>query len=115
VVVSVRIPNRIVCAPAVLFVAVIASRREMRPSPPGLAMSADTEAVLPPSVSAVVVTTRSPTARKALPNSEVLSGATVRVAVVVTYSPIARGTSGVRVTPKVAVPDAFVVTLVKPR
>src|SRR5262249_57446191 len=82
--------------PGVLVAAVIASRSEMRPSAPGLAMSADTEAVLPSTVSAVVVTINEPKAWIAALNSEVLFAGSVAVAV--TYSPAVRAVA--RVTPK---------------
>jgi hypothetical protein len=77
-------------------------------------MSADTEDVsLPVVVSAVVVTTKDPEAAIAALNSDVLRGATVGVAVAVTYSPAA--TVAASVAPMVAKPEALVVTFVKPR
>ena len=61
-----------VSAPAVAFVARIASRNEMRPSGPGSPTRADTEVVVPSTVSAVVVTTRLPATIEGTLSSEVL-------------------------------------------
>ncbi len=78
------IPNRIVSAPAAALVAMIASRREMRPSGPGSAMSAAIdEASGASTAEAVVVTISSPTAVRFRANSEV-SLVTRFVAVAVT-------------------------------
>jgi hypothetical protein len=105
------IPNVIVSVPAVAFVARIASRSEMRPSAPGLAMRFETEVVVPSALSAVVVTTRRPTAWTLPANSDVLSEGSVAVAD--TYSPAV--SAAARVTPNSAFPEAFVVTSAKPR
>ena len=92
-------PKRILLAPAVALVARIASRSEILPSVPGFAMRFATEVVMPSVVSAVVVTTSSPTARMAALNSEV-SVAVVSVAVAVTNSPAVKPVA--RVTAMVA-------------
>jgi hypothetical protein len=103
---------KVIVAPGELFAARIASRREMRPSAPGFAMRADTDVVVPSTVSAVVVTTRCPTAWTAPPNSEVLFEGSVAVAV--TYSPAFRAVA--RVTPKTALLfPTGVLTFAKPR
>src|SRR5262245_20783456 len=70
---SVRgLPKVIVSVPGVLYAAVLASRSEMRPSLPGLALRRATDPMLlPVVVSAVVVTTRWLTACTAPPNSDV--------------------------------------------